>query len=83
MTTTSISTAGRPASRKIFRIVRPRTIIYSGMIAVVGAIMLYALLTRTLLDVNVLHDRNPRRRQAERRLGPQRLYRAAAQQARL
>jgi polyferredoxin len=29
------------------------------MIAGVGAIMLYALLTRTLLDVNVLHDRNP------------------------
>jgi polyferredoxin len=29
------------------------------MIASVGAIMLYALLTRTLLDVNVLHDRNP------------------------
>ena len=43
----------------IYRIVRPRTIIYAAMIAAVGAIMLYALLTRTLLDVNVLHDRNP------------------------
>jgi polyferredoxin len=29
------------------------------MSAGVGAIMLYALLTRSLLDVNVLHDRNP------------------------
>ena len=29
------------------------------MIAAVGAIMLYAMLTRTLLDINVLHDRNP------------------------
>ena len=29
------------------------------MIAGIGAIMLYALLTRTLLDINVLHDRNP------------------------
>src|SRR3954453_7218297 len=29
------------------------------MIMGVGAIMLYALLTRSLLDVNVLHDRNP------------------------
>ena len=29
------------------------------MIAAVGAIMLYALLTRSLLDINVLHDRNP------------------------
>lgn len=43
----------------IYRIVRPRTIIYSAMIAAVGGIMLYALLTRSLLDVNVLHDRNP------------------------
>jgi polyferredoxin len=29
------------------------------MIVAVGAIMLYALLTRSLLDINVLHDRNP------------------------
>jgi cytochrome c oxidase accessory protein FixG len=43
----------------IYRIVRPRTIVYSVMIAAVSAVMLYALLTRTLLDVNVLHDRNP------------------------
>src|SRR6266446_6957406 len=48
--------AGQP---EIFRVVRPRTIFYSAMIAGVGALMLYALLTRTLLDVNVLHDRNP------------------------
>jgi len=43
----------------IYRPVRPRTIVYGVMIAAVGAIMLYALLTRSLLDVNVLHDRNP------------------------
>jgi cytochrome c oxidase accessory protein FixG len=48
--------AGKPP---IYRIVRPRTIVYSAMIAGVGAIMLCALLTRSLLDVNVLHDRNP------------------------
>jgi polyferredoxin len=48
--------AGKPP---IYRLVRPRTIVYSAMIAGVGAIMLYALLTRSLLDVNVLHDRNP------------------------
>jgi polyferredoxin len=48
--------AGKP---EIYRPVRPRTIVYSAMIAGVGAIMLYALLTRSLLDVNVLHDRNP------------------------
>ncbi len=45
--------------KEIYRLVRPRTVIYCGMITVVGAIMLYALLTRSLLDVNVLHDRNP------------------------
>jgi cytochrome c oxidase accessory protein FixG len=43
----------------VYRIVRPRTILYAGIIAGVGAIMLYALLTRSFLDVNVLHDRNP------------------------
>jgi len=48
--------AGKPP---IYRVVRPRTIVYSSIIAVVGAIMLYTLVTRSLLDVNVLHDRNP------------------------
>jgi cytochrome c oxidase accessory protein FixG len=43
----------------VYRIVRPRTILYTGIIAIVGAIMLYTLLTRSFLDVNVLHDRNP------------------------
>jgi cytochrome c oxidase accessory protein FixG len=47
---------GKP---EIYRIIRPRTVIYCSLIAVVGAIMLYTLLTRSLLDVNVLHDRNP------------------------
>src|SRR3954467_9500388 len=42
--------------REIYRPVRPRSIVYVVMIAGVGAIMLYALLTRTLLDINVLHD---------------------------
>src|SRR5690349_14647579 len=41
------------------KIGRPRTIVYASVIAVVGAVMLYALLTRSLLDVSVLHDRNP------------------------
>jgi cytochrome c oxidase accessory protein FixG len=43
----------------IYRTLRPRTMVYCGIIAVVGAIMLYTLATRSLLDVNVLHDRNP------------------------
>ncbi|WP_295849618.1 cytochrome c oxidase accessory protein CcoG [Tardiphaga sp.] len=44
---------------EIYQIVRPRTLAYAAIIAGVGAVMLYALLTRSLLDVNVLHDRNP------------------------
>jgi polyferredoxin len=34
-------------------------VIYILVIAAVGGIMLYALATRSLLDINVLHDRNP------------------------
>ncbi|MGB8401960.1 cytochrome c oxidase accessory protein CcoG [Bradyrhizobium sp.] len=48
--------AGKP---EIYRIVRPRTLVYAALIATVGAVMLYALLNRSLLDINVLHDRNP------------------------
>jgi cytochrome c oxidase accessory protein FixG len=43
----------------IYRVVRPRTVSYCLVIAIVGGIMLYALATRSLLDANVLHDRNP------------------------
>ncbi|HMA70493.1 MAG TPA: cytochrome c oxidase accessory protein CcoG [Xanthobacteraceae bacterium] len=49
-------TEGRPP---IYRIVRPRTLIYVGLIALVGAVMLYALLTKSYLDISVRHDRNP------------------------
>jgi cytochrome c oxidase accessory protein FixG len=48
--------AGKP---RVYRMVRPRTIAYGAIIAVVGGIMLYTLATRSLLDINVLHDRNP------------------------
>ena len=43
----------------IYRIVRARTIVYSAIIAAIGGFMVYTLATRSLLDVNVLHDRNP------------------------
>jgi cytochrome c oxidase accessory protein FixG len=43
----------------IFRPIRPRTLIYPAMIALVGSVMLYQLATRSDLGVNVLHDRNP------------------------
>jgi cytochrome c oxidase accessory protein FixG len=40
-------------------LVRPRTVLYAALIVVVGAIMLVALWNRTVLEVNVLRDRNP------------------------
>ena len=43
----------------VYRLIRPRTILYAAIIAVVGSIMLYALATRSSLSVNVLHERNP------------------------
>ena len=45
--------------KETFRFVRPRTLFYVAILAVVSAIMLYALATRSPFDLNVLHDRNP------------------------
>ncbi len=42
-----------------FRIVRPRTIIYSVLLGLVGVVMFYGLMNRSELDVNILRDRNP------------------------
>lgn len=42
-----------------FKPVRSRTVVYAALITMVCAVMLHALLTRSLLDLNVLHDRNP------------------------
>ena len=49
----------REGKREIYRPVRPRTAIYAGVIVIAGAVMLYSLLTRSVLDISVLHDRNP------------------------
>jgi polyferredoxin len=42
-----------------YPVVRPRTILYAVLIAVVGLAMLYGLMTRSFTDLSVLHDRNP------------------------
>jgi cytochrome c oxidase accessory protein FixG len=42
-----------------YRIVRPRTALYAGLIAVVGCIMIIALILREAQSINVIHDRNP------------------------
>ncbi|HWB44584.1 MAG TPA: cytochrome c oxidase accessory protein CcoG [Hyphomicrobiaceae bacterium] len=55
--------AGQEAAAKgtsaRWRPIRPRTMLYAGMICLVGLIMLAALARRSTLDINVLHDRNP------------------------
>jgi cytochrome c oxidase accessory protein FixG len=45
--------------RAPLRIVRPRTLLYTALIALVSGVMLFAWLNRSLTDVDVLHDRNP------------------------
>jgi cytochrome c oxidase accessory protein FixG len=47
---------GKPEIRKI---VRPRTILYAVLIAVVATIMMTALVLREEVGVHVIHDRNP------------------------
>ncbi|RMD62523.1 MAG: cytochrome c oxidase accessory protein CcoG, partial [Alphaproteobacteria bacterium] len=41
------------------RLLRPRPLIYAGLMVVVGALMVVGLTTRATQDVNVLRDRNP------------------------
>ena len=43
----------------VYHLVRPRTILYAAVIALTGAVMLYALLTRTNSHLSVLHVRAP------------------------
>ncbi|PHQ66565.1 MAG: cytochrome c oxidase accessory protein CcoG [Sneathiella sp.] len=48
-----------PNKKLKVRLIRPRTIIYGLILALVGAIMLVTMLNRSILDVNVIRDRNP------------------------
>jgi cytochrome c oxidase accessory protein FixG len=41
------------------RLVRPRTLLYAGLFALVVCLMLFGLSQKTVLDVNVVPDRNP------------------------
>ena len=41
------------------RLTRPRTLLYAGLITFVSLVMAAALANRSLLDINVLADRNP------------------------
>jgi cytochrome c oxidase accessory protein FixG len=44
---------------EIYRIIRPRTLLYAALIIVVGMVMLTALATRRDVGISVIHDRNP------------------------
>ncbi len=46
-------------SKTPFKIMRPRTIWYAAILSIVGCLVLYGLLTRSALELNVIHDRNP------------------------
>ena len=48
--------AGKPAR---FRFLRPRTMLYGGILVLVSAIMLFTLSSRHTLDLDVMRDRNP------------------------
>lgn len=49
---------GRSLASKL-PLIRPRTIYYAAILSIVGSIMLYGLLTRSPLELNVIHARNP------------------------
>jgi cytochrome c oxidase accessory protein FixG len=43
----------------VYRLIRPRTILYAALIAMTGGVMLYALVSRSNMNVSVLHVRAP------------------------
>jgi cytochrome c oxidase accessory protein FixG len=51
--------AASHGERAPIRLIRPRTILYGSLLALVAAVMLFGLTNRSVLDVNVLRDRNP------------------------
>ncbi|MEQ8665618.1 MAG: cytochrome c oxidase accessory protein CcoG [Rhodospirillales bacterium] len=57
----SLANAARRArgDHASIRFIRPRTMVYFAVWTLAGLIMLYTLLTRSDIDINVLHDRNP------------------------
>jgi cytochrome c oxidase accessory protein FixG len=50
------SAAGR---HEPLQLIRPRTLLYAGLLSVVALLMVGGWLNRTVLEINVLHDRNP------------------------
>lgn len=50
---------GNPVESRKWHVLRPRTIVYGTILAVVGVVLLGALIKRPLLEMNVLHQRSP------------------------
>ena len=50
---------GLKEGQKKLHIIRPRTIIYTVVLAVVLSVMAYVVVTRAPAEVHVIHDRNP------------------------
>lgn len=46
-------------SKKRINLLRPRTLWYAGLLSLVGLLMLYSVLTRSPLEMAIIHDRNP------------------------
>lgn len=46
-------------SKQPFKLLRARNVWYASIISIVGCIMLYGLLVRPTLELNIIHDRNP------------------------
>jgi cytochrome c oxidase accessory protein FixG len=51
--------AASHGQRAPIKLIRSRTVLYGGLFLLVAAVMLVALSSRSVLDVNVLRDRNP------------------------
>jgi cytochrome c oxidase accessory protein FixG len=58
-TTVAKQEAGKAGKHEPLRLVRPRTMLYAGLFSLVGLVMLGAWWNRTVLEINVLHDRSP------------------------
>ena len=46
-------------TQRAYRLVRPRTVLYSALLVLLVGLVGWGLITRSSLDVNILHDRNP------------------------
>jgi cytochrome c oxidase accessory protein FixG len=58
-TTLAADSAAAKRQTPIYRLVRPRTVIYAALLVVVATVMVVALALRATVEVNVLRDRSP------------------------